>query len=29
MAGLRRWYVKSKKFEVLVKEGAAWVRFYE
>jgi hypothetical protein len=29
MAGSRRWYVESKKFEVLVKEGAGWVRFYE
>jgi hypothetical protein len=29
MAGSRRWYVESKEFEVLVKEGVAGVRFYE
>jgi hypothetical protein len=29
MASSRRWYVESKKFKVLVKERAAWARFYE
>jgi hypothetical protein len=29
MAGSRRWSVESKEFKVLVKEGAAGVRFYE
>jgi hypothetical protein len=29
MAGSRMWYVESKEFKVLVKEGVAGVRFYE
>ena len=29
MASSRRWFVESKEFKVLVKEGVAWVKFYE